>query len=340
MMMKHFIPFTSEDLERYTPQRFDLTKPNELDREDESAVFAEKVEICSDPNLWNDIAADYVILGIPEDIGVRANMGRAGAASAWKEFLNVFLRLPHNSINDATRFCVLGEVQTIDLMEHCASLDPAIHADRVRLSDTVMLLDQRVSEIIHAIKETGKTPIIIGGGHNNCYPILRAYGYSKAIDCINIDAHTDLRLSKGRHSGNGFTHALENGYLGRYFMIGIQENALSAGMIQAINNQEAIDYAPLHNDSNLIAFQVERALKHIDDTHYGLEIDLDVIADFPSSAQSPVGYSFTELQQIYKQLLDQAFVLPKYIHFCEAAPDYGYPNQVGKALSALVAMLP
>jgi formiminoglutamase len=28
--------------------------------------------------------AKYVIIGIPEDIGIRANFGRPGAASAWE----------------------------------------------------------------------------------------------------------------------------------------------------------------------------------------------------------------------------------------------------------------
>jgi formiminoglutamase len=338
--MKNFVPFTAIDIERYLPQRFDLTLDVDFEKEDHSPVFAEKIEICTDDNNWSEITADYVLIGIPEDIGVRANMGRPGTDQAWKNFLNTFLRLPHNIHNDATRFCVLGEIMTADLMQQSEHLDAAIHADRIKLSDLVLLLDQRVSEVIHAIRETGKTPIIIGGGHNNCFPILRAYGYSTPVDCINIDAHTDLRNTKGRHSGNGFSHAIEQGFLNNYFMIGIQKNYLSDHMINNIQNNEAVDYSPFTLSTTGETIHVEKALNYIDDTNYGLEIDMDVVANFPSSAQSPVGLSVGELRVLFNQILNQASELPKYIHFCEAAPVYGYSNQVGKTLSAIICDLP
>jgi formiminoglutamase len=338
--MNHFVPFTAENLEPYLPQRYDVTLSSDLEKEDLSPYFADKIEICTDFNRWDDISADYVVLGIPEDIGVRANMGRGGTACAWKDFLHTFLRVPHTFNNDATRFCLLGEVLTADLMKASQHLDANIHADRIQLSDMVMVLDQRVSEVIHAIKETGKTPIIIGGGHNNCYPILRAFGYSRPIDCINVDAHTDLRVTKGRHSGNGFSHAIAQGFLGNYFMIGIQENYLNNAMMEIIEAHDSVNYTALTHGVERLQIQVEQALHQVDGSRYGLEIDLDVVAHFPSSAQSPVGLSLDELAFILKSLLEQSSEIPKYFHFCEAAPDYGYKHQVGKALTHLVSLLP
>lgn len=338
--MNHFTPFTAQDVEQYIPQRYDLNLESDLEREDLSPIFAEKIEICSNPKLWEEINADYVLVGIPEDLGVRANMGRAGAATAWKEFLGVFLRLPHTYLNDATRFCILGEVYTLDIMHDCEDLDPSVHAHRRKLSDAVMLIDKRVSEVVYKIKETGKTPIFIGGGHNNCYPILRTFGYSNPIDCINIDAHTDLRVTKGRHSGNGFSHAIEQGFLGNYFMIGIQENYLNKHLIEYIQSTENIDYSLFAQHIKDEVLHVERALKHVNNSNYGLEIDLDVVANFPSSAQSPIGFTLAELILVIKQILDQASDFPKYFHFCEAAPEYGYHNQVGKALAAIISDLP
>lgn len=332
--MKHFVPFTSSKLEAYLPKRFDLTVPVDLEREDLSPTFAEKIEICSDFQNWDQIEADFVILGIPEDIGVRVNMGRPGAADAWKNFLQVFLKQPHNKHNDATRFCLLGAVQTADLMEEAQDLDNSIHADRIKLSDLIMLLDKRVSEVIYKIKELGKTPIIIGGGHNNCYPILRTYGYTDPVDCINIDAHTDLRNTKGRHSGNGFSHAIENGFLNKYFMIGIQEPALSNSMIHKIDASGNIDYSTVEMPSET---SLKNAINFVNTDRYGLEIDMDVIANFPSSAQSPVGLELNQIKIIIKQLHNKS--KPLYYHFCEAAPRYGYENQVGKTLAVLINLL-
>ncbi|MGB5983094.1 MAG: formimidoylglutamase [Nonlabens sp.] len=332
--MKHFVPFTASKIEAYLPKRFDLTIEADLEREDLSPTFAEKIEICSDPTHWDQIEADYVIVGIPEDIGVRANMGRPGAGDAFKNFLQVFLRQPHNVHNDASRFCLLGTVQTADLMTEAENLDNSIHEDRIQLSNLVMMLDKRVSEVVYSIKQSNKTPIFIGGGHNNCYSVLRTYGYSKPVDCINIDAHTDLRVSKGRHSGNGFSHAIENDFLNNYFMIGIHEQSLTAAMIEKINTSPNIVYAALGTDLDL---SVKNALNHIDRSHYGLEIDLDVISNFPSSAQSPVGLNLEEVSNVILEL--QNNTSPLYYHFCEGAPVYGYNNQVGKALTYLINSL-
>jgi formiminoglutamase len=35
--------------------------------------------------------AKYVIIGIPEDIGIRANFGRPGAASAWETAIKKYI---------------------------------------------------------------------------------------------------------------------------------------------------------------------------------------------------------------------------------------------------------
>jgi formiminoglutamase len=36
---------------------------------------------------------------------------------------------------------------------------------------------------------------------------------------INFDAHSDFRILEGRHSGNGFSYAYEEGFLKKYFIL-------------------------------------------------------------------------------------------------------------------------
>lgn len=339
-MREHFELFTKEKRAHYVSIRSDLNKESLAKHEDAAVSFAQTVEVCEDLKELSNLKAKYLIIGIPEDIGVRANLGRAGASEAWESFLKSFLSLQQTSLNDVSRFCILGSVSTKDLMLQAQNLAASSHKDRKQLSDLVKLLDQRVSEIASLIIASGKTPIVIGGGHNNSYPLLRASGYSVPVDCINIDAHTDLRTASGRHSGNGFSHAIQKGYLMSYYMIGIQENYLSQPMIDLIEQSVAIDYSPYDFKNFEIYQEVLKAIKHVDTNNFALEIDMDVVAHFPSSAQSPVGYSFQELRLMMSKILKKASSFPKYIHICEAAPKYGYENQVGKALATLVNDLP
>ena len=94
-------------------------------------------------------------------------------------------------------------------------------------------------------------PIAIGGGHNNAYPLIKgsAKGLYKAgriplaqINCINLDAHTDFRPSEGRHSGNGFRYAEEDGYLQKYCAVGVHENYLPQNVWLDIVNNPFIDF--------------------------------------------------------------------------------------------------
>jgi formiminoglutamase len=38
------------------------------------------------------------------------------------------------------------------------------------------------------------------------------------VNAINFDAHSDFRILEGRHSGNGFSYAYEEGFLKKYFI--------------------------------------------------------------------------------------------------------------------------
>ena len=65
----------------------------------------------------------YVLLGINEDIGPRANCGRGGATQGWQAFLKRFLNLPSNEFLDPKSVLLLGEVNCDDLQSQSEALD-------------------------------------------------------------------------------------------------------------------------------------------------------------------------------------------------------------------------
>ena len=101
----------------------------------------------------------YVILGIAEDIGVRANYGRAGAATAFKPALDSFLNQQTNVFIDPSSVFVLGEVLVDDLMETAVGLDMKNKAELLQLRDLVAVIDERVSLVVEFIVSLQKIPI-------------------------------------------------------------------------------------------------------------------------------------------------------------------------------------
>ncbi|MGB3592178.1 MAG: arginase family protein [Nonlabens sp.] len=335
MLTPYLKTLTRTECQEYVKQRFALDPDAVLMPEEQSVTFADRIHLYS----TTDSTASYVLIGIPEDIGVRANLGRPGAAGAWQEFLQVFLGQQHHQLCRADRYSLWGNVVVEDLMQQGEQLDARIHEQRLQLSKLTEQLDERVYTVAKLVRDTGKIPVFIGGGHNNCLPLLRAFGEDHAIDCINIDAHTDLRTAVGRHSGNGFSHALKNGWLNRYGTMGINPAYLTQAMLELISTHSNIEYRNYHHSQDKSKQDFQELLSNLDVEHLALEVDLDVVAHFPSSAQSPVGYTLCQVSRMIDGVITLSRKRTKYLHLCEAAPQYGYTNQVGKSLSYLVNQL-
>ncbi|MBX2844626.1 MAG: formimidoylglutamase [Saprospiraceae bacterium] len=285
--------------------------------------------------------AKYVLLGIPEDIGVRANGGRPGAAGQWMAFLKAFLNLQVNLYLSGEDILLLGHVEVADLMEQSRTLTAKLDDLRALTAQ----VDERATPIIKAIAEAGKIPIVIGGGHNNAYACIR--GVSEAvghpINCLNVDAHTDLRPPEGRHSGNGFTYAMQEDFLENYYIYGIHESYTPNDIYEFIlANYAQIGFtrfeAILKNDP-YFKEALEEAVEFLKSSEVvGLEIDLDVMAYMPSSALQPDGFLVREVRQLIRQVADA--IRFSYLHVCEGIPGVeGSDSErlVGKACACLVA---
>ncbi|HJS01638.1 MAG TPA: arginase family protein, partial [Flavobacterium sp.] len=230
--MEKIIPFTINDLAKVTNHRSGEIK------------FGEKmltVPKNTDPlEFVATCEAKYVLFGIPEDIGIRANFGRPGAATAWKSALNGIANIQHNRFCKGSQIVILGELNVTSEMEEVESLNFNDIDDRLKLSKLVEKIDKDVSHIIFSIIKAGKTPIVIGGGHNNAYGNIKgsALAKGKPINAINFDARSDFRILEGRHSGNGFSYAYEEGFLKKYFVFGLHENYTSKSVLDIIKKTE------------------------------------------------------------------------------------------------------
>ncbi|EDP94920.1 formimidoylglutamase [Kordia algicida OT-1] len=310
--------------------------------------FGEKVEtLSSQENLVEQLQqseAKYVLFGIPEDIGVRANRGKAGATTAWKAGLKSLLNTQDNAFNKGRRVLVLGHLDFSELMKRADSFDEKSPEYHILLSQLVTKIDEEVTYLMFQIVSTGKIPIVIGGGHNNAYGNCKgtALGKSKAINVINFDAHTDFRSLEGRHSGNGFSYAFKKYFIDKYFMFGLHENYTSKKVFKTIDScPERIQYNTFEGihirQEQGFSFQLNTALNFINNRPFGVEVDCDSIENVPSSAMTPSGFTANQARTFVSFFGNQKNAA--YLHLCEAAPNPDDPREmylIGKLLSYLI----
>lgn len=262
--------------------------------------------------------ARFAIIGIGEDIGPRANLGRGGATDAFDSAMGQFLNLQSNRFLTGEQCLVLGQVDTQDLQ-----LPANASADALR--DNVEKLDQRVIQLLSVVFSAGLEPIVIGGGHNNAYGLLMAAKASlkRPIAAVNLDPHSDFRPKEGRHSGNGFSYAAASGALAFYHVLGLHELKNSETTLEQLKafggHWHTYQQIWVRREQSL-----ETALKSIakdlNNTQLpvAIELDLDAITNMPSSASTAAGIP----------LLDALFYVnyiakhcpAAYLHLAEAAP--------------------
>lgn len=323
--MSHFHIYRKEDLQSLINSRNGEIK------------LGESLQYCNHIDDVSQLTQKFIIIGIPEDIGVRANGGIGGTYTAWQSFLKSFINIQENIFLSFKHIALLGVFNFEDLLQKSAN------ANTSQLRNWVRDIDDVVYPVIQKIIDAGKIPIVIGGGHNNCYPILKgcSNALNKKINVINLDAHADYRIMEGRHSGNGFRYAMEDNFLNRYAMLGLHN---------AYNNQDIINEIEKNNSLNAIWWNdiflrdklnwkaaIAQSLDFVQDDSFGVELDTDCIENMLSSAQSPVGITSQQaMLYLYESGKNNNSC---YLHIPEAIAERadGITNPLcGKLLSYLV----
>jgi formiminoglutamase len=251
-------------------------------RPDESLFFHRNE--AGDPRLGEIVRskpADYdsayiVLLGCPQDEGVRRNGGRVGAAAA----------------PDAIRTWLYRLVAPEDVL----LFDLGNTFIQPTLEQTHAVQQQIVRQLI----SDGKTVISLGGGNDLSYPDCSALAQVAGdVVAFNIDAHLDVRESPTRHSGTPYRMLLEEGFVNprHFYEMAYQPFAVSATHLEYLKQKgaTAISLKELRAASILINFK-EALMGNFEAIFWGIDMDSVHINEAPGvSAPNPLGITGDEL---------------------------------------------
>lgn len=295
-------------------------------RDGEFRLGQETLFRTADSDSWKQ--RRYHILGITEDVGPRANGGFGGADKAFAAFIGRFLAIQSNRYLSGTELVVHGVIA--EKQQH-PELD---------LRGLVTALDDIVSAWAHEVAEAGGIPVVIGGGHNNAFGLIKGVGTGRQrqLAVVNLDPHADTRELEGRHSGNPFSYAWGEGYLASYSVLGLHQSYNNESVLKRLELMKShmcffedwIDQPQrFYSDIEVIAAEQQGQLT-------GIELDMDSIAHMPSSAYTPSGVTVEQARHYVRAIARTGEI--GYIHFPEAAPANAREEAiVGKTLAYLVS---
>ena len=266
--------------------------------------------------------ADLVILGCPQDEGVRRNNGREGAASAPSAIREQFYKL--TTFNMKKKVFDLGDL---------------------KLGVTLEETHQAHAAVVVQILKDGKRVIVLGGGNDISYPDGRAmaevFGPEWWIG-VNIDSHLDVRLAEERNSGTPYRQLLDEGHLlPKYFYeVAFQTHFCSPIYYEYIRglgvNRISLELlrSRAEADMELKESIKQKFIGHSSslNTFFGFDLDAVRSADAPgTSAPSPLGLKASEFIQLVKYAASLANT--RIIEFSEVNPKFDADNRTAKLVA-------
>jgi formiminoglutamase len=231
-----------------------------------------------------------VIIGFPQDEGVRRNFGRPGAAGAPGEIRRWLYRLsPWDLLYDAD----LTRLHLLDLGD-------------LRCDANLELSQQALGDIIAEVLAARAIPIVLGGGHETAFGHFLGYASARLpVGIINLDAHLDVRplLDGLGHSGSPFRQAIEYRQAPlrgeHYVCLGVQPHSCSRDhLVYALQQGAAIRWCPQVRDTLCQHFAQERERLTAAGCRVYVTLDADVVhsTEVPGvSAPNVLGLGGAEL---------------------------------------------
>lgn len=226
---------------------------------------------------------NVVILGCPQDEGVKRNKGRPGASLAPIEIRKALYRYPISASHKHLQLFDIGDVPFNGNLEKTLKTQ---------------------SEIIRQLIKDRKKVIVLGGGNDISYPDCKALAEEiNSILVFNIDRHLDVRSARSLNSGTPYRQLLEEDIIKPelFHEVGINSFANSPIYIDFIKEIGAhIHYlGDLRNDG--IKDTIEDIVNgsKAEGIFWGFDLDVVRAVEAPGvSDPSPMGFTAREVCEI------------------------------------------
>ncbi len=267
-------------------------------------------------------AANIVILGCPQDEGVRRNNGRVGATAAPDAIRAQFYKL--TTFNIKNRIFDLGNVKIGGSLE-------ATHETHF--------------DVVCQLLRDGKRVIVLGGGNDISYPdgsaMAEVFGPEWWIG-VNIDSHLDVRIADQRNSGTPYRQLLEEKLLlpTYFYEVGFQSHFCSPIYYEYIRSlgvhRISLELLRSRSDADVELKEMirEKFIGHSSslNTFFGFDMDAVRANDAPgTSAPSPLGLRASEFIQLVKYAASLANT--RIIEFSEVNPNFDIDNRTTRLVA-------
>ncbi|MFH1852788.1 MAG: formimidoylglutamase [Candidatus Neomarinimicrobiota bacterium] len=262
---------------------------------------------------------NVVMLGCPQDEGIRRNNGRTGARMAPQEIRKALYRYPISNSHKYLRLFDIGNLPSVENLEQIHELQ---------------------FHVVTQLIQDGKKVIVLGGGNDISYPDCRALaGVIDPLLVFNIDRHLDVRVADRINSGTPYRQLLDERIIcpELFHEVGINSFANSPVYIDYVNDIGA----NIHYIGVIRATGIKTAIQSIvtkssaNGIFFGFDLDAVRAVEAPGvSDPSPMGFTAREICAIAD--VAAADHRTKLIEITEVNPQYDSGDITSKLAANII----
>lgn len=271
--------------------------------------------------------SDYVILGYPDDEGIKNNGGRLGSHLAPNVIRKYFYKM---------RPSLLSTFKDVKIYDY----------GNLKIEKDLIVRHKTATTYLERLLDQGKTIISFGGGHDYAYADGKSFlnfcsdGTKKPL-IINFDAHFDVRnLDHGITSGTAFYRLLEEDIFD-FIEIGIQEQCNTKPHFEYLKSKGAhvvfLNEITTFGQFDFSKFKTVIESFGIENTTCFLSVDIDAFSNAyaPGCSQSfATGLSPDPYFQMMNYFIENFYI--RSLGLYEVSPALDFDDKTSK-LAALIA---
>lgn len=262
---------------------------------------------------------EVVVVGCPQDEGVRRNGGRVGARHAPVEIRKALYRYAVSEAHEHLRLFDAGDV---------------------RLSRRLENTHDRLKGVVQCFLADGKKVVVLGGGNDISYPdgcALSAVVENPLV--FNIDRHLDVRADTPRNSGTPYRQLLDEGKVKPelFHEVGINSFNNSRTYMEWVEKTGAHIHllGDLRRDGVGATVRGFVEKSHADGIFFGFDLDVVHAAEAPGvSDPSPMGLTAMEVCEIADVAAAEART--RLIEISEVNPTYDLSGITAKLAANII----
>lgn len=303
-----------------------------INQDSKGLKFGEKVITVSALEELQNYETEYVLFGIPR-LSNSTDDFEIVDFDMFQEVLKNLLNIQNNQFNRGENLIILGELDVEVISKEISELKT--NSEKRKLFHNIVEIT--IYEIVHAICNSGKIPIVIDGHHKDTFDILKVVSTTQNHTANLLDLSTQLNLVFEKNTDQLVQNKAyyDTEIINKHHTFGLHKNYISQEELEILNSFKNLNFHFYEDCLHLTTLDKCIRFKNAVDflnRKLGFKLDFRSIQGMSSHCDSSSGFSVRDIRTFLKVIRKEQ---TQFVHICGFESDF--KQNIGQTLSYFIS---